>query len=79
MRRSILLLIFSLFSGCLSSTETKPIVYSVSLGRPATLKCEQEDGKWSLTQNDTTTEVEGISVKRQRGKDVNNESMLFHS
>jgi len=51
-------LIFSLFSGCLSSTETKPIVYSVSLGRPATLKCEQEDGKWSLTQNDTTTEVE---------------------
>lgn len=64
MRRSILLLVFSLFSGCLSSTETKPIVYSVSLGRPATLKCDQEDGKWTLTQNDTTTDVEGIQFKR---------------
>ena len=62
MRRSILLLISSLISGSLSSTETKPIVYSVSLGRPATLKCEEENGKWTLTNNDTTTDVEGISL-----------------
>ena len=66
MRRSILLLVCSLFSGCLSSTETKPIVYSVSLGRPVTLKCGQEEVKWTLTNNDTTTDVEGISLKRER-------------
>ena len=65
MRRSILLLVSSLFSGCLSSTETKPIVYSVSLGRPATLKCDQEEAKWTLTQNETTTDVEGISLQRE--------------
>ena len=62
MRRSILLLISSLISGSLSSTETKPIVYSVSLGRPVTLKCDEENGKWTLTNNDTTTDVEGISL-----------------
>ena len=64
MRRSILLLVFSLFCGCLSSTETKTVVFSVILGSPATLKCDEEDGKWTLTQNETTTDVEGISLKR---------------
>jgi len=53
-----LFLVSSLLSGCLSSTETKPIVYSVSLGRPIKLKCEEQQGKWTLTNNDTTTDVE---------------------
>ena len=70
MRRSILLLVSSLISGCLSSTETKPIVYSVSLGRPVKLKCDEQGGKWTLTNNDTTTDVEGISLMRLRERHI---------
>ena len=59
MKGSVLLLVISAFTGCLSSSEPEPTLVSVSLGSKVSLKCEHDDVEWSLDNNGTTQIIEG--------------------
>jgi len=58
MKGSVLLLVISAFTGCLSSSEPEPTLVSVSLGSKVSLKCEHDDVEWSLDNNGTTQIIE---------------------